>query len=213
MESKLYKVTKEDLPKLQALLNKCFASDPLYETLIPDGEIRKRLLPELFACDMAEFYENCDIYADSPELNGLLVVSDEAEPYHFLKYYFTELEAELQTDACLIKEDPSLKTLFHFLAARDYLNSHWTAQLHEDNRLHLIYLAVDPQMQHHGIAVRLLQAAVDYADKHNMMMSLETHNPNNVTLYQQFGFEIYEVLEKHFHLKQYCMVRRAASRR
>ena len=40
-----------------------------------------------------------------------------------------------------------------------------------------------------------------------MMMSLETHNPNNVTLYQQLGFEIYEVLEKHFHLKQFCMVR------
>ena len=71
----------------------------------------------------------------------------------------------------------------------------------------MIYLAVDPQMQHHGIAVKLLKAAVDYADKHHMMMSLETHNPNNVSLYQQLGFEIYEVLEKHFHLKQFCMVR------
>lgn len=135
MESELYKVTKKDLPKLQALLNKCFASDPLYETLIPNEDIRKKLLPKLFACDMEEFYKNCDIFADSPDLNGLLVVSDETEPYHFLQYYFTELEAELQTDAWLIKEDPSLKTLFHFFAARDYLNSHWTTQLHEDNRL------------------------------------------------------------------------------
>lgn len=126
MESELYKVTKKDLPKLQALLNKCFASDPLYETLIPNEDIRKKLLPKLFACDMEEFYKNCDIFADSPDLNGLLVVSDETEPYHFLQYYFTELEAELQTDAWLIKEDPSLRTLFHFFAARDYLNSHWT---------------------------------------------------------------------------------------
>ena len=157
MESELYKVTKKDLPKLQALLNKCFASDPLYETLIPNEDIRKKLLPKLFACDMEEFYKNCDIFADSPDLNGLLVVSDETEPYHFPQYYFTELEAELQTDAWLIKEDPSLRTLFHFFAARDYLNSHWTTQLHEDN--------------------------------------------------QQLGFEIYEVLEKHFHLKQFCMVR------
>lgn len=38
----------------------------------------------------------------------------------------------------------------------------------QDNRLHVIYLAVDPQMQHHGIAVKLLKAAVDYADKHHM---------------------------------------------
>ena len=60
MESELYKVTKKDLPKLQALLNKCFASDPLYETLIPNEDIRKKLLPKLFACDMEEFYKNCD---------------------------------------------------------------------------------------------------------------------------------------------------------
>ena len=71
MESELYKVTKKDLPKLQALLNKCFASDPLYETLIPNEDIRKKLLPKLFACDMEEFYKNCDIFADSPDLNGL----------------------------------------------------------------------------------------------------------------------------------------------
>ena len=54
---KLYRVRREDLPKLEELLNKCFAQDPLYQTLIPDPEIRKRLMPELFKCDMDEFYE------------------------------------------------------------------------------------------------------------------------------------------------------------
>ena len=79
---KLYQVTREDLPQLEKLLNVCFAHDPLYETLIPDEEIRKRLMPELFQCDMDEFYETCEIFADSRELNGVLVVSDEAEPYN-----------------------------------------------------------------------------------------------------------------------------------
>lgn len=62
MESdKLYRVKKEDLPKLEELLNICFAHDPLYETLIPDPDVRKRLMPELFHCDMDEFYETCEI--------------------------------------------------------------------------------------------------------------------------------------------------------
>ena len=40
MESdKLYRVKKEDLPKLEELLNICFAHDPLYETLIPDPDV------------------------------------------------------------------------------------------------------------------------------------------------------------------------------
>ena len=49
MESdKLYRVQKEDLPKVEKMLNQCFAHDPLYETLIPDPDVRKRLHLHLF---------------------------------------------------------------------------------------------------------------------------------------------------------------------
>ena len=46
--SALYRVQREDLPRLQKMLTECFAEDPLYHTLIPDPETRKRLMPELF---------------------------------------------------------------------------------------------------------------------------------------------------------------------
>ena len=97
MESdKLYRVQKEDLPKVEKMLNQCFAHDPLYETLIPDPEVRKNLMPELFKCDMDEFYATCEIFADSADLNSVLVVSDEAEPYNVFQFYFTEAMAALQ---------------------------------------------------------------------------------------------------------------------
>ncbi|MGN0507496.1 MAG: GNAT family N-acetyltransferase [Lachnospiraceae bacterium] len=210
MESdKLYRVQKEDLPKIEQLLNRCFAHDPLYETLIPDPEIRKRLMPELFHCDMDEFYETCEIFSDSPKLHGILVVSDEAEPYHILHFYLTEAKAALQTDSFLIKEDPSLKTFTNFIKGEDYLNSRWTDQLHEKKRLHIIYLAVDPDVQHHGIAALLMNEAIDYAQAHDMMISLETHNEKNVEFYKKFGFKVYGVVEKNFPLKQYCLIREA----
>lgn len=84
---KLYRVQREDLPKLEQLLYRCFAHDPLYETLIPDAEIRERLMPELFQCDMDEFYETCEIFADSEELNSILVVSDEAEHINMFHFF------------------------------------------------------------------------------------------------------------------------------
>ena len=186
--NKLYRVQRKDLPQLEQLLNRCFAHDPLYETLIPDPDVRKRLMPELFHCDMDEFYETCEIFADSPDLNGVLVVSDEAEPYNIFQFYLAETKAKLQTDTYLIKEDHSLKTFQNFLKGNDYLNSSWTDQLHQDQRLHIIYLAVDPQMQHHGIAVSLMEEAIDYAEKHRMMISLETHNEKNLDFYHHLGF-------------------------
>ena len=126
---KLYRVQEEDLSKLEELLCRSFAADPLYVELIPDEEVRKRLMPELFQCDLTEFYETCEIFADSKDLNGILVVSDETEPYHLLHRYFTEVQATLRTEGYLIREDHSLKTFFNFELGRDYLNSSWTDQL------------------------------------------------------------------------------------
>lgn len=206
---KLYRVVKEDLPKLEQLLGRCFAKDPLYETLIPDETIRERLLPELFHSDLTEFFESCQIFADSPALNGILVVEDEAQPCSFWHHLHARAKAELYTDSCLIREDPSLKTLGNFMKGGDYLNERWTEELHETQRLHIIYLAVDPDMQHRGIAAQLMNAAIDYAEEKKLMVSLETHNARNLAFYHQFGFEVYEVVEKNFKLKQYCLIRKA----
>lgn len=130
MEShNLYRVKEEDLDKLIRILTVCFSEDPLYHALIPDRDTRERLMPELFTCDLTEFFETCEIYADSSELNSILVVSDG-----------TEHEAAL----------------------------------------------------------------------HNLMISLETHNPANVSMYEKFGFKLYGIVQKKgFDLKQYCMIKQA----
>ena len=208
MEShNLYRVKEEDLDKLIRILTVCFSEDPLYHALIPDRDTRERLMPELFTCDLTEFFETCEIYADSSELNSILVVSDGTEHEAALHNLMVDFFALLKTDGYLIKEDPSLATLRKFIQGKDYLNSSWTDQLHQNQRLHIIYLAVDPSMQHHGIAAELLEEAIGYAQKHELMISLETHNPKNVEFYEKFGFKVYGVMEKNFPLKQYCLIR------
>ena len=71
--------------------------------------------------------------------------------------------------------------------------------------LSLIHIC--PDMQHHGLAAKLLGEAIRYAESHRLMISLETHNPGNVPLYEHFGFKVFGIVEKHFNLKQYCLVR------
>lgn len=203
----LYHVEKEDLPQLQALLTECFRKDPLYHALIPDAKIREQLLPELFECDLLEYFNHCDIYADSPEINGIIIVSDETHASDLMHYYYEKIVALLRTDHYLIKEDPSLKTLYHFLVGKDYLNSKWTDTLDNDQRLHIIYLAVRPLMQHKGIVGLLLGEVLQYANDNHYMVTLETHNSNNLPLYYHYGFQLYDRIEKHFRLVQYCLIR------
>ena len=204
---RLYRVEKEDAPKLNQLLTECFAKDPLYLQLIPQKDKRQKLLPELFSCDLDELFENCEVYADSADLNGIIVVSDETEPYNPLKYYAIELYYALKTGACLIRDDHSLRTFWNFLKGKDYLNSVWTGDIGSDRRMHVVYFAVRPSMRGRGVATRLMRAIQDYADENDLLVSLETHNEKNVKMYEHYGFRLFEVGQKHFSLKQFCMVR------
>ena len=178
---RLYRVTKQDETKLIALLTECFMGDPLYQGLIPDQHRREKLLPELFRCDLDEMLDDCEIYAVNENLDGIIVVSDETEPYNPFQYFAEQLYSTLKTNAFLIKDDPSLETFFNFLRGRDYLNSSWTDEL-DENRLHIIYLAVRPSCQGRGYAKQLMSAVLDCADRKGLLVSLETHNPKNVGL-------------------------------
>lgn len=204
--SKLYHVDKENIEVLELLLTQCFAEDPLYKKLIPNEQTRQKLLPELFKCDLEEFFCTCEIYADSDALNGMIVICDETKPYNKYKFFLEQLYMYLKINGYLIKEDPSLKTFCNFILGKDYLNSKWTEEIHTDNRLHIIYLAVKPAMQHHGISSQLIGAVLEYAQEKGLVVSLETHNERNVQFYQHFGFKIFKTVEKHFNLKQYCLV-------
>jgi ribosomal protein S18 acetylase RimI-like enzyme len=51
-------------------------------------------------------------------------------------------------------------------------------------------LGVDPTCQGQGIGGALLHAGLERADVSNLPCYLETMNPDNVPLYQKFGFAI-----------------------
>ena len=52
-----------------------------------------------------------------------------------------------------------------------------------------------------------MEEVIAYAQSHHLMVSLETHNPANVPMYEHFGFKIFGIVQKNFDLKQYCMIR------
>lgn len=204
---RLYRLSKKDLPRAIQILCRCFEKDPLYQKLIPQDKVRLNALPGLFDCDVHEMYDTCDVFSDSPELNGLIILDDETEAYNPLHFYATEAYYALKSDMCLIKDDLSLGTLINFFAGRKYLNSEWLERLDTKRRIHVIYLAVDPQYQGTGVAHRLLRPVLDYADQKGLLVTLETHNPQNLKFYTDCGFSLHEMVRSHFDLVQYCMVR------
>ena len=87
------------------------------------------LLPHLLECDVTELFETCGVFADSPQLKGVLIPSDESDHRHAFYNYFVSLKESPITDGWLLHEYPTPKTFFNFVLGKDYLNSAWTAQL------------------------------------------------------------------------------------
>ena len=69
-------------------------------------------------------------------------------------------------------------------------------------------VAVDEGMRGKGAFRRLVTPILDYADKEKIPVVLETHNYDNVGLYEHFGFDLVKTIKSaDTPIEQYCMIR------
>lgn len=74
---------------------------------------------------------------------------------------------------------------------------------------YLYNITVKPTHQGLGASSKLLRPMFDYFDRVNEGCYLETHDENNVSLYQHFGFDLIDVSEiPRTDVKQYSMLRK-----
>ena len=69
-------------------------------------------------------------------------------------------------------------------------------------------VAVDESMRGKGAFRRLVTPVLDFADKEKIPVVLETHNYDNVGLYEHFGFDLVKTIKSgETPIEQYCMIR------
>ena len=78
---------------------------------------------------------------------------------------------------------------------------------------YMLDLVVRRDRQRQGIARRLMEPVMDALDRTGQDIYLETHHPDNVPIYQKFGFEVAEVGKvPGSDLDHFGMLRRACNR-
>ena len=102
----LHRLRREDFDAIIRTLTECFFEDPLYKVLIPERAQRSEILPEVFDCDANELVQYCDLYSESPDVNGLIMLEDPAERKGVRKYLAERYFAYL-TEQRLLEDDES----------------------------------------------------------------------------------------------------------
>jgi len=91
---------------------------------------------------------------------------------------------------------------------KNVVNFKWQKEFINDRYYRIKIVAVDKELRGSGAFRRLVTPVLDQCDKSNIPVVLETHNYNNVGLYEHFGFQLVKTIESDStDIKQYCMIR------
>lgn len=85
----------------------------------------------------------------------------------------------------------------------------WYKKYYDGEVFHLMVIVIDRPLKGTGAFRRLLIPVIKECERKEMPIVLQTHNPDNVSIYKHFGFEL---MEKHtsdkIDLTCFCMMRR-----
>lgn len=88
------------------------------------------------------------------------------------------------------------------------LNLSWHKKLIKNRYYKVKIIAIDKELRGTGAFRRLITPIIDFCNAEGIPLVLETHNDNNVGLYNHFGFELIKTItSSDTHIKQFCMIK------
>ncbi len=183
-EYNLIRLNEKQAKGAGEVLSRAFYDNSLFVYLLPNLDERSKKLPEIY-----EFLVNYgiiygEVFSISANLEGVAAWLPywEAEMTikKALKCGFGELIKSLGSEC--------IKRLEHY---ENYSNR-CHKQYANSSHCYLSTIGVDPVYQGKGYASLLLRAKFSEFDEQNIACYLETNTEKNVSIYQHFGFEIFE---------------------
>ena len=177
----LQRLTEQQLSQATAMIGRAFHEDPLSIYIYPDEAERTRRLPWLFNMALRYTLRYGEV-TTTPAITGAACWLPPGST--------TVSDGQMvRVGALMILLKLGLSALRRFNNADVYMRSMHKRSIDEPH-WYLWVLGVDPADQGQGIGSMLLRAGLERADASNLPCYLETMNPDNVPLYQKFGFAI-----------------------
>ncbi|MED5389523.1 MAG: GNAT family N-acetyltransferase [Pseudomonadota bacterium] len=170
-----------DIQRIAQVLSRAFHQDPLFCHFFPDEQHRQPLSGLTFQFLARLASRRGEIVMPSENLEGVAVWMPSASLHRSVldMVRFGALPMLRQGPAAVKRQldaGDAMQRLHHSLMPRPHA--------------YLQLLGIDPPYQGRGLATTLLQPTLDRLDREGLPAYLDTHNANNVSLYQRFGFEV-----------------------
>lgn len=172
--------TRADVAGLSATMARAFDGDPLMMWIFPDGAIRRRRLPQLFAVLLRRYYlagRATELVADGDRILGGAMW---APPGQWPPPAWRQLAAGPGMVRALGRRLPVASETSSAIARSHPGGPHW----------YLSGIGTEPARQGTGVAGRLLASRLDRCDAGGIPVYLESSQWSNVGYYEKFGFTV-----------------------
>ncbi|HAG11050.1 MAG TPA: hypothetical protein DCK76_06640 [Desulfotomaculum sp.] len=110
------------------------------------------------------------------------------------------MEAASADELMLMKNNA---LLVHKITVHDWYKQYFTGEVY-----HLLVVVIDESLKGTGALRNILMPVINECEEKKIPIVLQTHNPDNVPLYQHYGFELMEThYSEELDLSCFCMAR------
>jgi GNAT superfamily N-acetyltransferase len=180
----LIRLDKSRLKPAAAMMARAFHDDPGSVYFFPDVSQRRNKLPYVFRLLIRYGLLYGEVYATSPNLEGVVVWLPSQKSYRTLWRNIRSggLSLFFRVDWGAAAREYALGEYFESMRQRCAPAAYW----------YLLLLGVDPVYQGKGYASILLRAMLGRAAQEHLPCYLETLTEMDVSIYRHFGFEVVE---------------------
>lgn len=178
----LRRAVAADIPALSAMLARAFSDDPFWRWMAPSGPGYSTRLERAFNAQLKHLAMPGGLVYCLPDHQGAALWSPPGT-------WNTSLLGHLRYMPDLVRLCGA-----HRLPQRLY-GIQQVQQFHPSApHFYLQVLAVDPASQGKGLSRQLLEPVLTHCDQAQLPAYLETCNPDNIGVYQHFGFRVCQQL-------------------
>ncbi|MFC1948799.1 GNAT family N-acetyltransferase [Chloroflexota bacterium] len=180
----IIEVEKHQIKPVADMLARAFQDDPIFVSCIPDADERTGKLPHIYRMNVSYGILYGEVYAVSPALEAVAIWVPPGPTGAWLRRTVRAggLSVAFRIGWRANRRFAHFNKYFKAMQERNTPERYW----------YLDMLGVAPVFQGKGCASRLLRPMFDRIDLENLPCYLSTANPNNVPIYQHFGFRLME---------------------
>lgn len=203
----LIKLKQNNITKkrIAAVLAEGFYEDPLYVHMLPDPKTRLQILEIFFRIYIDVFGKYGDIVATSEDLGAVAYIYYE-ERRGKRSVFLKDLGCAMIKAVDLLRY-MKFNEVYKMIKMLKVMSSDWIYNYVDSKYIHLDLIVVKEEARGKGKAKHIIGYIIEEASMEGLPLTLETQNPDNIALYEHFGFQVIHTIE-YEGMVQYCMMKK-----